>query len=227
VTLKTSAQRKFLRGVEQVKQLSAKADAFENRQAYRFRTAIESRSSHQITYRCFAVEREAPPEDWPLLAGEAIQNLRSALDHIVYAASGGQDWTQFPIFTNPGKFKEKASRMLQGVPEPVRETIEKAQPYRTYPPAPAQAMLEQLRVLSNLDKHRTLTTIASAVVHEGVGTPTGVSITWQKYGTNRPLGSGETHVSTFTAGSEAELGEMDVEPMFGYEVRIEGDHCTS
>jgi hypothetical protein len=83
-------------------------------------------------------------------------------------------------------------------------------------------MLEQLRVLSNLDKHRTLATIASAVVHEGVGTPTGVSIAWQKYGTNRPLASGETYVSTFTASSEAELGEMDVEPMFGYEVRIEG-----
>jgi hypothetical protein len=49
-----------------------------------------------------------------------------------------------------------------------------------------------------------------------------VSVTWHQVGTNRPLGSGETHISTFTARSEAELGEGDVEPMFGYEVRIEG-----
>ncbi len=222
MTPKTSAQRKFLRGVEQVRQLMAEAEAFENRDAYVFRTEIESRSTHEITFRSFAVERESPPEDWPLLAGEAIQNLRSALDHIVYAASGGQERTQFPIFTDPSTFKQKSLGMLQGVPEPVRDTIEKAQPYRTYPPGPAQAMPEQLRVLSNLDKHRTLATIASAVVHEGVGVPEGVDIAWQKYGTDRPLGSGETHVSTFTASSEAQLGEMDVQPMFGYEVRIEG-----
>jgi hypothetical protein len=145
---KTSAQRKFFRGVEQVKQLMAEAEAFENRDAYVFRTEIESRSAREITYRCLAVEREAPPEGWALLAGEAIQNLHAALDHIVYAASGGQDGTKFPIFTDPGKFQEKAFGMLPGVPEPVREVIEKAQPYRNYPADPAQAMLVRLRVLA-------------------------------------------------------------------------------
>jgi hypothetical protein len=218
----TSSQRKFFRGVEQARQLLAEAEAFENRSAYVFRTEVESRSTHEITYRSFAVEREAPPQDWPLLAGEAIQNLRSALDHMVYAASGGEERTQFPIFTDPDRFREKAPGMLQGVPESVRAAIEKAQPYRDYQPDPRQAMLEELRVLSNRDKHRTLATIASAVVNEGVGVSEGVNITWQKYGTNRPLGSGETHVSTFMAASEAELSGQDVQPMFGYEVRIEG-----
>ena len=196
-------------------------DAYEHGDAYVFRADVESSSAHEITFRCFAVEREAPPEEWPLLAGEAIQNLRSSLDHVVYAASGGEDRTQFPIFTDTGKFNEKAPGMLQGVPESVRATIEKAQPYHDFPPAPAQAMLEQLRVLSNLDKHRTLTTIASAVVREGVGTLEDVTITWHKYATERPLGSGETHIPTFTASSGAGVGELDVEPLFGYEVRIE------
>jgi hypothetical protein len=219
---KTSAQRKFFRGVEQVRQLLAEADAYEKRDAYVFRVDVESRSLREITCRCFAVEQEAPPEEWPLLAGEAIQNLRAALDHLVYAASGGEERTQFPIFTDSATFEEKAPAMLQGVPDSVRATIEKAQPYHNFPPAPSQTMLEQLRVLSNLDKHRTLAAIASSVVREGVGTRTDVKITWQKYGTDRPLGSGETHISTFTASSEAEVGELDVEPMFGYEVRIEG-----
>jgi hypothetical protein len=50
-----------------------------------------------------------------------------------------------------------------------------------------------------------------------------VSITWQKYATNQPLGSGQTHVSTFTASfAESEAENVDVEPMFAYEVRIEG-----
>ena len=222
MTTQTSAQRKFFRGVDQVRQLLADVEAFENQGAYVFRTEVESRSTHEIRYRSFAVEREAPPEDWPLLAGEAIQNLRAALDHMVYAASGGRSRTQFPIFTDPCEFQVLGSRMLQGVPEPTTATIEEAQPYRSYPPDPAQTMLEQLRMLSNLDKHRTLATIASAVVREGVGTSKGVNITWEQYGTDRQLGSGETHVSTFTASSEAEGAEMAVEPLFGYEVRIEG-----
>jgi len=219
----TSAERKFMRGVEQVKRLSGEADAFENRDAYVFRVEVESRSPRKIKYRGLAVEREAPSDEWPLLAGEAIQNLRSALDHIVWASiKRPSSRTGFPIFTDPCEFQVLGGRMLQGVPEPIRATIEKAQPYRTSPNAPAQAMLEQLRVLSNRDKHRELATVASAVQHEGVGIPEGVTINWQKAGTNQPLGSGETHVSTFTASSESELAEMDVQPIFAYEVRIEG-----
>jgi hypothetical protein len=222
VTPRTSAQRKFSRGVEQVGRLLKETEAFESRDAYVFRVEIESRSTNEIRYRALAAELEAPPDEWPLLAGEAIQNLRSALDHVVYAASGGRSGTQFPIFTEARKFQARASQILPGVPGSVVATIERAQPYQTNPNAPDRAMLEQLRVLSNLDKHRTLTTLASAVMREGVGTPEGVSITWQQYGTNRPLGSGETHVSTFTASSQAALDEGDVQPIFGYEVQIEG-----
>ena len=218
----TSAQRKFFRGVEQVRQLMAETEAFEARNAYVFRTEIVSRSTHEIRYRSLAVEREAPPDDWPLLAGEAIQNLRAALDHMVYAKSGERSRTQFPIFSDPCEFQVRGLPMIKGVPESVRATIEKAQPYRNYPPNPGETMLARLRVLSNLDKHRTLTTIASAVVREGVGVGDGVNVTWQQFGTDRPLASGETHVSTFTATSDTELAEADVQPMFGYEVRIEG-----
>jgi len=173
----SSAQRKFATGVEQVKRLLAEADAFEQRNAYVFRHEVESRSPQHVAYRCFATEQEAPPDDWLLLAGEAIQDLRSSLDHLVYAASGGQDRTQFPIFTSADTFKEKAARMLQGVPESIRAVIERAQPYHNSASNPSQAMLEQLRLLSNLDKHRTLATVASAVQHEGIGLPTGVSVT--------------------------------------------------
>ena len=83
-------------------------------------------------------------------------------------------------------------------------------------------MLEHLRTLSNLDKHRTLTTIASAIGFEGVGLPDGIEVEWRKYGTNQPLGSGDPHVSSFIATSESEIAEMNVESFFSYEVRIEG-----
>jgi hypothetical protein len=158
-----------VRGVEQVRRLLSEADAFEKGGAYEFRVEVESRSTHEIRYRGLAVEREAPPDEWPLLAGEAIQNLRSALDHMVYTASGERSGTQFPIFTKPQDFQAKESRMLAGVSGPVKATIEKAQPYQRNPNAPNRAMLEGLRVLSNTDKHRTLATIVSAVHGEGVG----------------------------------------------------------
>ena len=218
----TSAQRKFFRGVQHVKQLLEEADAFESRDAYMFRTEVESRSTHEIRYRSIAVEREAPPEEWPLLAGEAIQNLRAALDYVVYEKSGKRSRSQFPIFTNHREFQVQGLRMLKGVPGSVKATIENAQPYRNYPPDPDEAMLAQLRKLSNHDKHRELTTIASAVVREGVGTRDGVTITWEKIATGQALGSGEAHVSTITAASETELAKTDVQPMFSYEVRIEG-----
>jgi len=51
-------------------------------------------------------------------------------------------------------------------------------------------------------------------------------MTWQQPATNRPLGGGEAHVSTCTVtsapGAQTELGDVTVEPMFAYEVRIEG-----
>ena len=102
-----------------------------------FRTEVESKSTHEIRYRSFAVEHEAPREDWLLLAGEAIQNLRASLDHMVYAASGERDSTKFPIFTDADRFQEKAPGMLEEVPESVVTAIAKAQPYRSYPPARA------------------------------------------------------------------------------------------
>jgi hypothetical protein len=97
----TSAQRKLNRGVEHVEAIRGEARSFENGRAYELRIEPELRSPEEIKYDCFAVEREPVPDHWPLLIGEAIQNLRSSLDHVVYAARG----KQFPIFTTPANFR--------------------------------------------------------------------------------------------------------------------------
>jgi hypothetical protein len=99
----TSAQRKLAWGVEGVKRLQAEADAYRGRQAYTFDIERETRSPNEVQFRCFATEVEAPPGHWPLVAGDAIQNIRSALDHCIWAAwksanpnAGDGDHTQFP-----------------------------------------------------------------------------------------------------------------------------------
>jgi len=218
----TSAQRKLKRGIEHVETLCGETAAFEDDEAYLFEPERELRSPQEAVYRCFAVERKAAPGHWPLLAGEAIQNLRSALDHLIFEKSGGNRRTQFPIFTDPCEFQVLGGRMMKRVPKAVRASIETVQPYKFMPEDAAHHPLALLNSLSNLDKHRMLATIVSSVVHEGVGIPNGVKLTWNEIATNKRLGAGKAHISTFTIRSEGEIEEMNVEPMFAYEVRIEG-----
>src|SRR6059036_102474 len=131
------------------------------------------------------------PDHWPLLAGEAIQNLRAALDHLVFEKSGNNRRTQFPIFTDHCEFQVLGKRYMKGVPEPVRAFIEEAQPYRFMPEHAAQHPLAQLSALSNLDKHRVLATVVSAVTREAVGKPSGVELTWEELASNKRLGAGK------------------------------------
>ena len=225
--METSARRKLGRGIEHVKTLRGEAGEFEDSEAYVFRTEVETRTPEYVKYRCFATQRQPVPDDWPLLAGEAIQNLRSALDHVVYASvKRPSARLQFPIFTDACEFQVFGARRIKGIPKPVRAAIERAQPYVVAPQTPARESLELLRTLSNTDKHRTLTTVASAVQHEYIGTRGDIEVFWEKFATDQPLGDGDTHISTFIArpepGAETTIEEMNVSPGFAYHVRIEG-----
>lgn len=217
----TSAKRKLKRGVEQVKTLCREAAAFEDAKAYLFESERDVRSPQEVIYRCFAVQHEPTPLHWPLLAGEAVQNLRAALDHLVYEKSGENERTQFPIFVKPGDFAARAPGMMKGVSEPLRAIIEGHQPYRHIPDAPSQDPLAQLRTLSNRDKHKVLATVVSAVTREGVGKPDGVELSWEDFATNKQLEAGRTQISTFVVRAESEVEDLPVEPILAYEVRIE------
>jgi hypothetical protein len=217
----SSAQRKFLRGVEQVKTLREEADAFKDDDAYVFSKEFEARTPQHRVYRCYATERQPVPDHWPLLAGEAIQNIRASLDHVVYAHSGRDD-SAFPICTGSTNFARRSAQTLKGVPASVRATIKRAQPYIATPTAPSQDLLELLRTFSNIDKHRALTTVASAVQNEWIGINEGIKIAWSEMATNKVLTSGKTQISAFTVIAEREIRDVDVQPHFSYQVRIEG-----
>lgn len=218
----TSAQRKLKRGIEHVRTLCEETAAFEGDEAYHFESERDLRSPGEILYSCFAVQQKPMPLHWPLLAGEAVQNLRSALDHLTYEKAGGADRTQFPIFTHPDDFAARAPAMMKGISDSARTAIENVQPYRRMPGEAAQDPLAQLRTLSNRDKHRVLATVVSAVTREGVGIPHGVDLIWEDYGSNKALGPGRTQISTFVVRTEDDAANVQVEPMFPYEVRIEG-----
>jgi hypothetical protein len=224
----TSAQRKLARGVEQVKALQAEAEAFGRSEAYIFDTKRERRAPNEIFCRCYATERVAPPDHWPMLAGEAIQNLRSALDHAVWQAwknvqtnTGDGDHTQFVICDSPGDLS-KSSWHLKGVPAPVRTVIKEAQPYKRWPQDPSHEFLAVLRDLSNMDKHRTLTVIGANVTFEMLGAAGEYEVEGWDYASGKRLGKGTTEISSFLVRrTDGELDEMSVQPSFTYGVRIE------
>jgi hypothetical protein len=108
-----------------------------------------------------------PPEMAAIQAGETVQNLRSAMDYLVFELAkldtGGveQEGTQFPIDDSPSSFEQHSTpltkkgkpnrlNMLPGLSSSHIDAIEELQPYKgTY-------WIRRLRDLSNLDKHRSL-----------------------------------------------------------------------
>lgn len=96
------------------------------------------------------------PTIFSILIGEAIYNLRSALDYLVYELaildSGSvQHGTQFPIENSVKGWEKHVDSFLKGLSIEHKTIIESFQPYRSC------NWTQQLRDLSNPDKHRSLT----------------------------------------------------------------------
>lgn len=119
---------------------------------------------------------------WSLLLGDVIHNLRSALDHFVYAIAINQTKAnppaeerilQFPIADTPPKFAGQQSR-ITSLSQTVRTAIERVQPYnREHRPLPP--LLGLLRDFDDADKHRLLA-IAGSRPHDSkvqIQCPTG------------------------------------------------------
>lgn len=115
------------------------------------------------------VVRKVPkvPSRFAIITGDAIHNLRSGLDHLVYALvikNGGTptSQTQFPICTTVEKFEAAVSRgRIQGVSTAAENLIRQVQPYHS--PTPDDTYLAALDELSVLDKHRAPVMVAAAV----------------------------------------------------------------
>jgi hypothetical protein len=139
-------------------------------------------SPHRVVVRFDAERRELiftgevvkPMTDllrWGCILGDAVQNLRAALDHLVWQLvllDTGKDGTnehQFPICDSGGAYwsitkkgtPSTRDRLLRGIKEHHRAKIDAFQPYRIYAP-PAIMPLSALRDLSNHDKHRLIHT---------------------------------------------------------------------
>ena len=117
-----------------------------------------------------------PPDDFGLIAGDAIHNLRSSLDHMAVelarAGATAQAVTmtakeiagiQFPIVVFEEDFAKQLERgRLKYVDPDAQAFIESSQPYRMTPTTPTWNNLYLVGELDNADKHRLLTTAGLA-----------------------------------------------------------------
>jgi hypothetical protein len=117
--------------------------------------------------RFFAVDRKLgpPPQSIVLIAGEAVYQLRSSLDHLIYQlvlANGhaalleGSRTHQFPIFETPAGYESRAARRIAGVLDAAQSLIEAVQPYHREQGSIRRDPLWLLQDLNNTDKHKVL-----------------------------------------------------------------------
>src|SRR6266496_6459714 len=139
--------------------------AFESskRQPYDVRRQFDSERSEYIWY---GVIRRYPSPNIPLILGDFIHNLRSALDHLAYASRSiyapiDDEDTQFPIFDRSTQFDVKALS-LRYIRTDIRDHMQTFQPYHGLNDR-ERRFLRTLRDLSNLDKHRRIALVAAYV----------------------------------------------------------------
>jgi hypothetical protein len=147
--------------------------------------SIAKESNADFTRWALVMKLMKPPDllqrnllRWTLIIGDAVNNLRSALDHLVYAIAVHESSSNpplnekqlaFPICDTAEDFKGSARR-IKTLTFDVRTAIESVQPYnRPHPVLPA--LLAILRDFNNTDKHKLLR-LAYSATSEG-------QVSWQ------------------------------------------------
>lgn len=109
-----------------------------------------------------------PLDEWALILGDGIHNVRSALDVLVWAyvdqselTDGQKKSISFPIWTEPQDWDKHSSRLLRTVPTEVVQRIHHCQPFQRPEAERSGDLLPLLAELDNQDKHRL--TIVPAV----------------------------------------------------------------
>jgi hypothetical protein len=109
----------------------------------------------------FRLHAEEPPKSISLIVGDCVHNIRSSLDHLVYALAlhkrdgrKPRKKTQFPIATTVVNYFTKGRHDVRVLDPRHRRVIRLIQPYQQ--PDPQEHWLTALNRLSNQDKHRLL-----------------------------------------------------------------------
>ena len=132
-----------------------------------FRTKKTPGPGKAVQYVLRAVVREEPPRELGLPLGDAVQNIRHALEYFVYELSApsrrNRGMTGFPIFDDKCRYEVLGGPLIKGITGNERTLIERFQPYNTGHPPPRNDPLAILNKLANQDKHRLLLPVVAAM----------------------------------------------------------------
>ena len=137
---------------------------------YIYRTERDSKTGEFVVRIRVQAQRELIPRRLSLIAGDAIHNIRSGLDHAVWDLAGAKagPHTQFPVFDSEPDYRRNAPRMLAGVGRRQRACIRTLQPFRVRQALDTEAAIDErdpraanvylmgVARLDNMDKHRVL-----------------------------------------------------------------------
>ncbi len=175
---------KLTRAHEHLTVLQNEVQAFRDREPYRVSCNREANGT-ELVYTVHVVEN--PPAVWSLVIGDCLQNMRSALDHLVWQlairglAERNEDRepspsTAFPISPNSAVYFERNRRTgeptgrsglirVADMPSGAQALIQSLQPYHSGDDI-GRHPLRVLNELARFDRHRVLTLVGA--VHHGL-----------------------------------------------------------
>lgn len=157
----SSARAKLARADIHLGLLYELIDLWSDEQPYSIRRESNADGSEH-TFYLQLTGRRPPVWDWAVVLGDALHNLRGALDHLVYGlavAHGGthppvnEGSLAFPITTDRDKFDAARKRRLHALPADVQAAVERTQPYNRTHKSGWQP-LWWLSQMNDIDKHR-------------------------------------------------------------------------
>lgn len=169
-----------------------------------------------------------PPEEFPLIVGDAIHNMRSALDHLVWhlvEVGGGtpNKDTFFPICVDPDgrhKFQSAIGKgEIKKIPKGADKVLLAAQPYVS-----GNDTLRLIHDLDINDKHRLLITIATCYEEWSIMLGGSVELRFDQYDV-RPLQAGDEIVNMPTSTFERESIQnykLRIDVAFGQSEVVQG-----
>jgi hypothetical protein len=221
----SSVKLKLDRANEHIECFRVKLETFLERDPppFDFRTKEPRSADKSGEYVLRAIVREAPPKELALVVGDAIQNMRIALEYLAYefssprARKAGQ--TAFPIYKDECRFKVLGTKWISTIRGDERTFIERLQPYAASN-LPSDDPLAVLAKLSNLDKHQLLVPmIAATSTRETWVVADNADIHFSLI--ERGPVEHDTKIVAFTATPINPAVQMNVYPQSGLEVQLQ------
>jgi hypothetical protein len=167
----SGVRAKIERAKKHIADLAIVDNSFNNSKPHSIRTKDDPQTGQKIFY--LASTRDIPG-DIALIAGDAIHNLRSTLDHLatqlhgagIFKAGVPLKYAHFPFYDSASEYKSQRPGIVKSTRKDVMDAIDASEPYQG-----GNDSLWALHKLDNIDKHELLFAAACTNFVTAVGVP--------------------------------------------------------